>query len=116
MNTLLLFRTECLNAIKEQSASQSTQFQDLCKELKKLSTLTASLKAENTELRKEIIDLRPKFTTLESVCSPESTSTVIAQVLQEFFERERCQTNAIIYGIPDSLYTFLCNKEFVMIS
>jgi len=79
--------------------------------------LTASIKAENTELRKKIIDLRVKVTTLESAGSPESTSTVIAQILQEFFERERYQTNAIIYGIPDSssssLQQRICDDKLV---
>lgn len=64
----------------------------------------------------EIVDLRTKVNLLESkVLALESnTSTVpspqVSDILQEFTERDRCQFNEIMYGLPESTASDLLTK------
>jgi len=38
----------------------------------------------------------------ESLDSPASSSSVVARVFQEMFERERCSTNLLVYSVPET--------------
>lgn len=60
------------------------------------------LKAENTRLSNELEALKVKVVNLESSNPVELSQSVISQVLQETFAREKCQSNLIIYGVPES--------------
>jgi hypothetical protein len=62
----------------------------------------SELKAENSMLRTEIDALKNKDSSLEGIRSVEQSQSILQQVLQETFERERCQTNLIAYGVSES--------------
>lgn len=63
------------------------------------------MKSENTLLRNEINTLKAKVTSLESSRHTVQPHTVVGQVLQVTFERERCRHNLIAYGVPESAPT-----------
>lgn len=92
-----------LNAFKvDVLSSTQAQYKDLKNNLLNVSNQILELKAENSKLRKEVDDLKDKVASLECN-SHEQSQTVVTQVLLETFARERCQSNLIIYGVPESL-------------
>lgn len=81
---------------------QASQYNDLKAAPSHVSLQMSELKAENSMLRTEIDTLKNKVASLESSSSIEQSQSILQQVLQETFERERCQTNLIAYGVPES--------------
>jgi len=63
------------------------------------------IKAENALLRNEINTLKTKVSSLESSRHTVQPQSVVGQVLQEPFERDRCRLNLIAYGVPESAST-----------
>ncbi|CAI6354776.1 unnamed protein product [Macrosiphum euphorbiae] len=102
MTTLLSFRTEFSDSFKKLSLTQDNQFKELKNDIVQLSSLLAELKAENNTLKGEVVFLKDKVLRLESLDSPAFSSTVVSQVFQETFERERCSTNLLVYSVPES--------------
>lgn len=102
MTTLLALQNEFSDSFKKQSLTQDSQFKELKNDIVKLSSLLAELKAENNILKSEVNSLKDKISKLESLDSPASFSSVIARVFQETYERERCSTNLLVYGILES--------------
>lgn len=64
MSTIQEFRKEVLISSKFLYTAQASQFKDFKDDIKKLSSLVASIKAENALLRQEVICLRKKFQSL----------------------------------------------------
>lgn len=62
----------------------------------------SDLKAENVKLLEEVEVLKWKVAGFESSTSPVQSHSVISDVIQELFERERCSNNLILYGVPES--------------
>lgn len=102
MTELLSLRNEFSESFKNQSLKQDNQFKELKTDIVKLSSLLAELKAENNILKSDVEFLKDKVLKLESLDSPASSSSVVARVFQETFERERCSTNLLVYNIPES--------------
>lgn len=102
MAALKSFKGEMLSSQKSLSNLQASQYNDLKAALSHVSLQMSELKAENSMLRTEVDTLKNKVASLESSSSIEQSQSVLQQVLQETFERERCQTNLIAYGVPES--------------
>jgi len=102
MTALSSLRSEFSESFKNQSTKQDNQFQELKTDIINLFSLLTELKAENNFLKSEVESLKDKVLKFESLDSPASSSSVIAQVFQETFERERCSTNLLEYSIPES--------------
>lgn len=60
------------------------------------------LKAENARLSKEIDALKEKVTCLENSSPVDLSQSVVSQVIEETFVREKCQCNLIVYGVSES--------------
>jgi hypothetical protein len=102
MTALKSFKAEMMASSKAISDLQVTQYEDLKTGLSNLCAQMAEIKAENTMLRSEIDVLKVKVASLESSCSVGQPQSVVTQVLQETFERDRCRLNLIAYGVPES--------------
>jgi hypothetical protein len=102
MTALSSLRNEFSESFKNQSIKQDNLFKELKADIVKLSSLIAVLKAENNILKLDFEFLKDKVDKLESLDSPASSSSVVTQVFQETFERERCSTNLLVYSIPES--------------
>jgi len=102
MTALSSLRTQFSEAFKNQSTKQDNQVKELKTDILNLSSLLAELKAKSNFLKSEVESLKDKVLKLESLESPASSSSVVAQVFQETFERERCSTNLLVYSIPES--------------
>jgi hypothetical protein len=107
---------ELLIAIKNIQLSQDkllAGYKTLSTDLKVgLSTLTSrfdSLSLEITALHNKVGILETKVLALESNLTT-VPSTTVAEVIQEFTERDRCKSNIIAYGIPESISTDLSTK------
>lgn len=101
LSTLLSFRQEVLASNKASSETQLSQFENLKSSFERLSIQIDELKAENSNLRRNLDSLSNRVATLElnGPCDPASIS---AQVLHETFEREKCASNVLAYGVPES--------------
>lgn len=102
MSTLNVFKSEVINSNKIISDLQTKQFKELKSELKRVFSQISDLKAENVKLRDEIDELNGKVAKLETSGPPAKYNSVITEVLQELFEREKCSSNLIAYGVPES--------------
>jgi len=105
MTALKSFKSEILASSKASSALQVSQYDDLKCGLTSLCTQLTEIKAENTLLRNEINTLKTKVSSLESSRHTVQPQSVVGQVLQETFERDRCRLNLIAYGVPESAST-----------
>lgn len=105
MTALKSFKAEMLASSKAFSDLQEIQYEDLKTGLSNLCAQMTEIKAENTMLRSEIDALKVKVVSLESSFSVDQPQSVVSQVLQETFERERCRLNLIAYGVPESIST-----------
>ena len=110
---------DILKAIEHIQPSQDKLLaghKSLCSDLKtSINALTSrfdSLSLKISDLRIKVDLLESKVLTLESKTSNLSTvpSTQIADVLQEFTERNRCKLNVIMYGLPESTSSDLPTK------
>lgn len=63
---------------------------DLKSDLAFVHTQMAELRVENSSLRSEIDILKGKLTNLDITTNTQQSPSVVFQVLQEAFERERC--------------------------
>lgn len=102
MAALKTFKGEILSSHKSLSDLQASQYNDLKADLSHVSLQMSELKAENSTLRAEIDVLKGKVASFKGFNSVEQSQSIINLVLQETFERERCQTNLITYGVPES--------------
>lgn len=102
MTALKSFKGEILSSHKSLSDLQASQYNDLKATLSHVSLQISELKAENSMLHAEIDTLKEKVASLEGRGLVEHSQSVLQQVLHETFERERCQTNLIAYGVPES--------------
>lgn len=101
MSALKSFKNEMLSSNKSLSELQAKQFLDLKTDFTRISNQMLELKAENARLCKEVDALRGKISNLEKYNPSELSQSVVSEVLQETFERERCQSNLIFYGVPE---------------
>jgi len=81
---------------------QASQYNDLKADLSQVSLQMSEFNAENSILRIEIDTLKKKVSSLGGCSLIEQSQYVFKQVLQEMFKREKCQTNLIAYGVPES--------------
>jgi hypothetical protein len=102
MSSLTEFRKEFSDSYKKLSQTQISQFKELKNDMSQFTKIIAELRAVNSQLRDEVDCLKEKVSILESLGAPTSTSLVVAQAVQESFERERCSSNLIVYGITES--------------
>jgi hypothetical protein len=58
---------------------------------------------ENAKLRSELDDLKLKVDNSDATGPVIQTPAIISHILHETFERERCASNAIIYGSVSQL-------------
>lgn len=70
--------------------------------MKFVSSQITELKAENSILRGELEAIMGKVVIFESNASSVQPHEIVSQVLRESFEHERCSTNLIAYGVPES--------------
>jgi archaellum component FlaC len=103
MATLLFFREDFSKSIKAQSGAQAKQFNNIRNYLKGLSGLVAEFKNENSAPSVEVDVLKEKVASFESQILSNNTSTIVSQVMQENFEREKCLSNVLVYGLPESV-------------
>lgn len=75
---------------------------DLKSDLAYVRAQMAELRAENSSLRSEIDILKGKLASLDTATYTQQSPSVVSQVLQETFERDRCLFNLIFYGVPES--------------
>lgn len=101
INELKSFKKEMISSHKSLSELQAKQFLDLKTDFAHISSQMLELKAENTRLCKEVDFLREKVSNLEKNISVDLSQSVVNEVLQETFERERCQSNLILYNVPE---------------
>lgn len=102
LQIILSFKAEVLASNKALSDSQSLQFNKLTAEILKVSEQVSAFKAENITLKRDIDSLKAKISNIEENNSSTSPSIITSQVLQELFERERCSSNVIAYGVLES--------------
>jgi hypothetical protein len=100
MSAITELRNESLSSNKSVLASLS----DLTNNFNSLSSLVSELKMENANLRSELDDLKLKVNNSDATGSVVQTPAIISHILQETFERERCASNAIVYGITESAH------------
>jgi predicted nuclease with TOPRIM domain len=105
MSTLQSFRTEFLESTKSQSSVQISQFNEIKRNIQKLSSLITELKAENTQLKDEINILKNKVEILESTESVVHSNSLLSQILQQISERELCAHNVLVYRLSESSST-----------
>lgn len=102
MAALNNFRDESLSTTSTLSNTLTSKLNDLKSDFLKLSELVSNLKTENAKLRLNVDQLNTKVATLEASLLNTQPSTVVSQVMQETFERERCSYNLLVYNIPES--------------
>lgn len=105
MASLNDLRNEFSGLLKKHSASQTSQFKEIKKDILQQSTLLEELKAENHLRWDEVDGIKVKVSRLESMDSSSQTASVVTQVMQESFERDRCSSNVLVYRIPESSST-----------
>lgn len=115
MTALKAFKVEILSSSQALSDLQATQYQDLRADLSLVSSQMLELKAENLSLRNEVDALKRKVASLEHWFSVDQSQSVVSQVLQKTFERDKCLSNLIIYGVPESSSQYY-RSEFLMIN
>lgn len=79
----------------------------------RLDVLTSrfdSLSTEIKNIREKVASLDARVLSLESHSSITNLSSPVNEVIQEFSERERCKSNIIAYGIPESTSSNLASK------
>lgn len=101
MSAITELRKESLSSNKSVLASLS----DLTNNFNSLSSLVSELKMENAKLRSELDDLKLKVNNSDVTGSVVQTPAIISHILQETFERERCASDAIVYGITESAHS-----------
>lgn len=84
------FKVEVLSSNKVLTELQATQYQDLKADLTRVSDQMMELKAENARLSKEIDALKEKVTYLENSSPVDLLQSVVSQVIEETFAREKC--------------------------
>jgi len=94
--------TDIINSYNKLSESQSQEFKELRTSLVTLSSQITDLKQENVALRNEVSALRARVDLIESVADvapPNTQSDLLAQVISESSDRERCIKNIVIRGL-----------------
>lgn len=99
---LSTLRTDFLSTTKAISEAHTLQFNEIKSKLKDLCSLIAEFISENSIFRNEIDYLIKKVAILESKGSQFQASHIVTQVLQETFERAKCESNIIAYSFPES--------------
>ncbi|XP_050535133.1 uncharacterized protein LOC126902150 [Daktulosphaira vitifoliae] len=74
---------------------------DFKKEMLTSNKALSELQDKQCRYVKKLIFSRQKVARLESNNSEELPKTVVIEALQEIFEREKCQSNLIFYGVSD---------------
>jgi hypothetical protein len=101
MSAITELRNESLSSNKSVLPSLS----DLMNNFNNLSSLVSELKMENAKLRSELDDLKLKVNNSDATGPVVQTPAIISHILHETFDRERCASNAIIYGITESAHS-----------
>lgn len=94
--------TDIISSYNKLSESQSQEFKELRASLVTLSSQINDLKQENAALRDEVSSLRARVDLNESVADVASSNTLsdlLAQVISESSDRERCTKNIVIRGL-----------------
>jgi len=97
--------SDLMTAILNIQTFQSTQFEELRGCLSKLTQDVSHLQKENDSLRAELSTLKTKFDNLDVRSTTPQTTALVAQMLRETSESNKCAYCAIIYGVVESRST-----------
>lgn len=93
--------------LRNESVSSNLSIIDSLAELnnnfRDLSATVSELKLENTNLCSDLDELKLKVNNSDTHGPSMQTASILTQVLEETFERDRCASNVIIYGVAESL-------------
>jgi len=90
--------------LRNESLSSLASFFDPTNNFNRLSFLVSELKVENTKLLSELDDSKLKVNNSDATGSSVKIPAIVSHIFQETLERERCASNAIVYGITESAH------------
>jgi len=95
-------QNETLVQCKSLRVSFNSKFDELKASINTITSQLGELRSENATLRVDLTSLERRVTTMESNPMPSDNVNHVSNLLQELSDREKCLSNIVVHGLPES--------------